>query len=110
MDKARIIALYDQDQRKDITYPRARREVTANVVRLVHTSDNGEGVVIYSQLDVSNVEDVIREQVAYYEGIGQDFEWKAYDYDKPPDLKNRLAAHGFEVEEPMINSFLKRRQ
>jgi GNAT superfamily N-acetyltransferase len=100
MDKSRIIGLYDQDQRKDITYPRARREVTANVVRLVHTRDNGEGAVIHSQLDESNVEDVIREQVAYYEGLGQGFEWKVYDYDDPPDLKERLAAHGFEVEEP----------
>lgn len=100
MDKKQIIALYDQDQRRDITYPRARREVTANVVRLVHTSDNGEGVVIHSQLDMSNVEDVIREQVAYYEGIGQDFEWKVYDYDRPPDLKERLASYGFEIEEP----------
>src|SRR5690606_24536833 len=45
-------------------------------------------------------DEVIREQIAYFEGIGQDFEWKLYDHDSPPDLKDRLVAHGFEVEEP----------
>jgi hypothetical protein len=31
--------------------------------------------------------------------IRQGFEWKVYDHDEPPDLKERLAAHGFTVEE-----------
>jgi GNAT superfamily N-acetyltransferase len=44
-------------------------------------------------------EDAIREQVSYFKSIGQDFEWKLYDYDQPPDLKERLRAYGFVVEE-----------
>jgi GNAT superfamily N-acetyltransferase len=100
MDKEEIMALYTQDQRFDVEYPRMRREVVGEVVRLVHTDEDGEGSVIYSRLDEARVEAAIGEQVAYFEGIGQNFEWKVYDYDAPPDLKERLAAHGFEVEDP----------
>jgi hypothetical protein len=76
VDKSQIIALYNQDQRKDVEYPDMRREVTPEVVRHVDTSGIGEGAVIYSQLNEINVEEIIREQVDYFENIGQDFEWK----------------------------------
>lgn len=99
MNKSRIIALYDQDQRKDVEYPDMRREVTPNVVRHIDTSDIGKGIITYSQLNEANAEDTIREQVMYFESIGQDFEWKVYDYDRPCDLKERLESYGFIVEE-----------
>jgi len=99
MDKDPIVALYTQDQRIDVQYPSMRREVVENIVRQVNTAPDGDSAVIYSRLDETDVEDTIREQVSYFESIGQDFEWKVYDYDTPPDLKERLAAHGFEVED-----------
>jgi hypothetical protein len=99
MNKSQMIGLYDQDQRKDLEYPNMRREVTPNVVRYINTSDTGEGAILYSQLNEATAEDAIREQVSYFESIGQDFEWKLYDYDQPPDLKERLGAYGFIVEE-----------
>jgi hypothetical protein len=99
MNKSQMIALYDQDQRKDVKHPSMRREVIPPVVRYINTSSHGEGVVLYSQLDEANVDQVIREQVGYFESIGQDFEWKVYDYDRPPDLKERLESHGFIVED-----------
>ncbi|HLO31235.1 MAG TPA: GNAT family N-acetyltransferase [Anaerolineales bacterium] len=99
MNKSQIIALYDQDQRKDVDYPDMRREVTPNVVRHVNTYGSGEGAIIYSQLEDANADDTIREQVNYFESLGQDFEWKVYDYDRPPDLKERLGTYGFIVEE-----------
>ena len=98
MDKSQMIALYDQDQRKDIEYPDARREATPYVVRHIDTSGTREGTIIYSQLNEDNAEDMIREQVSYFESIGQDFEWKVYDYDRPSDLKERLGSYGFIVE------------
>lgn len=76
-----------------------RREVTPTVVRHVNTSGSGDGAIIFSQLDEANAEDTIREQVRYFEGIGQDFEWKVYDHDAPSGLKERLQSHGFTVEE-----------
>jgi hypothetical protein len=99
MNKSQLIAIYDQDQRKEVEFLQTRRDVTPTVVRHVDTSGKGEGVITYSDLNEANAEDVIREQVSYFEGIGQDFEWKLYDYDQPSDLKERLAAHGFLLEE-----------
>lgn len=98
MNKAQMIALYDQDQRKEVAYPDIRREVTPTVVRHIDTSDVREGMVIYSQLNAANAEAVIHEQIHFFTSLGQDFEWKVYDYDQPPDLKERLAAAGFAVE------------
>jgi hypothetical protein len=99
MNKSQIIALYNQDQRIDIEYPTVRREVTLTVVRYIDTSSTGGGTVIYSQLDETNVDEVIREQISFFESIGQQFEWKVYDYDRPSDLKERLESYGFIAEE-----------
>ena len=99
MKKSQIIDLYDQDQRKEIRYPGSRREGTPNVVRQINISGKGEGAIIHSQLDEDNAENTIREQVIYFESIGQDFEWKVYDYDRPSDLKERLSSSGFIIEE-----------
>jgi GNAT superfamily N-acetyltransferase len=99
MNKSKIIALYDQDQRKDVEYPDMRREITPDVVRHIDASDLGQGIISYSQLNETNADDMIREQVSYFEGIGQGFEWKLYDYDQPSDLKERLGSYGFIVEE-----------
>jgi GNAT superfamily N-acetyltransferase len=99
MNKSQVIALYTQDQRIDVEYPDTRREVTPNVVRHTGISGTREGVVIYSQLNEANAGDVIREQIAYFESLRQDFEWKVYDYDQPPDLKERLGSSGFIVGE-----------
>jgi hypothetical protein len=99
MSKSQIIALYNQDQRKDVEYPDLRREVASNVVRHIDTSKNREGMVTYSELNEANAEDIIREQVSYFESLGQNFEWKLYDYDQPSGLKERLESYGFFVEE-----------
>jgi hypothetical protein len=99
MNTAELITLFDQDQRIEIEFPETRREVMPHVVRHVDISGTGEGMITYSRLNAENVEEAIREQVRYFEGLGQDFEWKLYDYDQPPDLKERLAAHGFTIEE-----------
>ena len=99
MNTSQIIALYDQDQRRDVEYPNTRREVTSTLVRHLGMSDSSEGFIMYSQLNDANADDTIREQIRYFESMGQDFEWKLYDYDQPPDLKERLEFHGFAVEE-----------
>ncbi|HEX2992909.1 MAG TPA: GNAT family N-acetyltransferase [Anaerolineales bacterium] len=99
MDKAQLIALYDQDQRINVEYPDSRREVTPDVVRHIDTSDLRQGHVIYSQLSEANADEIIREQISYFEGLVQKFEWKLFEHDRPSDLKERLVAHGFTVEE-----------
>lgn len=59
----------------------------------------GDGVVIHSRLSSTTADSDIREQVEYFRGLGQPFEWKVYAYDEPPDLIERLRAGGFELGE-----------
>ncbi|MCE7982584.1 MAG: GNAT family N-acetyltransferase [Caldilinea sp. CFX5] len=94
-----LLALYTQDQRINATYPDSQREVLPHLIRALPHSATGEGTIIYSQLDETNADQVINEQIAWFMARGQNFEWKAFDYDTPPDLVARLAAHGFVVEE-----------
>lgn len=75
-----------------------RREVVGTLVRQVNLSP-GDGMVIYSCLEPEAVEAALSEQIAYFEEIGQGFEWKVYSHDSPLDLKDRLGARGFEVGE-----------
>ncbi len=76
-----------------------RREVTPQVVRHVGLKNDG-GMVLYSHLTAANVDRVIREQIEYFERLGQDFEWKTYAHDTPADLRERLIGRGFKAEEP----------
>lgn len=99
MDTHELLALHDHHQRIELREHAFRREATPDVVRLIHRS-GGEGMIIHSALTPGNADRVIEEQIAYFRGIGQDFEWKTYDHDQPVDLKDRLALRGFEAEEP----------
>lgn len=96
-----ILVLYDQEQRIEVEYPGVRREVTDLVVRHIDVAGQpGKGFVVYSRLTAENADRAIDEQIAYFESIGQSFEWKLYDHDQPEDLRERLIARGFEIEEP----------
>jgi GNAT superfamily N-acetyltransferase len=99
MDIQEVLALYDQEQRRDIEYPDARREVVPPVVRGIDHYGQ-DSFVIYTQLEGQDVDRVIDEQIHYFETLGHNFEWKVFSHDYPPDLKDRLQAHGFEIDEP----------
>jgi GNAT superfamily N-acetyltransferase len=99
MDKARLLEIFTREQRSEVVYPDIEREVDGSVIR--HINGTGEdGFVIYSHLDDATVEAAISAQIARFESIPQDFEWKVYDYDTPPDLLKRLRRRGFEIGEP----------
>jgi GNAT superfamily N-acetyltransferase len=94
-------ALYDQDQRFNVTYPDTRREVVNDViVRHVQTTGRQLGWILWSHLDADTADTVIDEQLAYFKGLGREFEWKVFSHDQPADLTARLAARGFELREP----------
>jgi len=99
MELSKLIALYDQDQRRAVEYATTRREVTPRVVRHLDTTSPRTGAIIYSDLDESNVEETIREEVRFFESLGRTLEWKVYDHDRPADLKDRLERYGFKIEE-----------
>jgi GNAT superfamily N-acetyltransferase len=99
MDQFELLLLYDEDQRQNVVYPDTRREVLPHLVRHIDKRGAGQGTIIHSRLDEKTVDRAIQEQTDHFESIDQDFEWKVYDYDTPADLKDRLAHHGFDVDE-----------
>lgn len=94
-----ILALYDREIRIEFPAPGVRWEALPNLVRYVDLVGD-QGMVIYSRLDEETVAASIDAQIDYFERIGQDFEWKVYGHDTPRDLRDRLAARGFEIGEP----------
>jgi GNAT superfamily N-acetyltransferase len=94
-----LIELYDQDQRINVTYPQMRREILPGIIRLIHEAAGGSGTIIYSDFSADEADRFIKDQIDYFEKLGQDFEWKVYNHDRPNDLKERLVYHGFEIEE-----------
>jgi GNAT superfamily N-acetyltransferase len=99
MNPEQILALFDQEQRRDVVYSDVRREVTSTVIRQIGLN-HPESAIIYSWLTPENTEAAILEEIAFFENLGHDLEWKVYAHDPPADLKDRLQRHGFVVEEP----------
>jgi GNAT superfamily N-acetyltransferase len=98
MDPAAILALYDQERRSGIEVPGMRREVTDCTIRGIDLSGHQSWVVL-SRLAGRTIDDVIRQEVSYFESLGHDFEWKVHAHESPPDLKELLAVRGFEIDE-----------
>jgi len=97
VDILAIRALYDREQRFEVEWPGMRREVAGAVVRQLGLTDC-RSCVIHTSLENQNIKNTIRDQIEYFESIGHDFEWKVFSHDTPPDLKEQLATHGFEIE------------
>ncbi|MEV0738942.1 GNAT family N-acetyltransferase [Streptomyces sp. NPDC050549] len=99
MDHAEVLALHDRDLRErarpDGTGARVER--TGGVVRQVADADGWNGV-LWTDLDETDADAAIAEQVAYFTALGRDFEWKLYGHDLPTDLGQRLTAAGFTPE------------
>ncbi|MET8944387.1 GNAT family N-acetyltransferase [Streptomyces sp. NPDC004542] len=105
MDHAAVLALYDRDMRAGARPdgPGARVERAGAWVRHVADARSWNGV-LWSALDDTTADAVIAEQIAYFTGLGRDFEWKLYGHDLPADLGPRLATAGFarEPEETLM--------
>ncbi len=101
MEIEQLLALFDEQQRRDAKFVGELRDVVPAVVRHLPLPGRGrEGFVLYSQLTVDNADRVIAEQIAFFASLRLDFEWKLYGHDLPADLGARLAAHGFIPETP----------
>ncbi|MGW3463529.1 GNAT family N-acetyltransferase [Streptomyces olivaceoviridis] len=99
MDHASVLAVYDRDLREGARPdgPGARIERADGVVRQVADAHGWNGV-LWSGLGAADVDRTVREQIAYFAGLGLDFEWKLYGHDEPADLGGRLLAAGFRAE------------
>lgn len=98
MDIPRLLAFYDQEMRQELVNYNARRETGPYYVRNI-TQDDGYCQIEYAYLTRENVDERVAEQVAYFEKLGKDFSWNVYLHDTPFDLRERLEARGFLVEE-----------
>jgi hypothetical protein len=102
MDRMAAVAAYNQQVRNS-TAPDgtgATFEVDGPVIRrLALPGQEGSGL-FWSDLDAGNADAVIAEQVALFRERGEEFEWKLYDYDQPPDLAERLLSAGLVPEDP----------
>lgn len=99
MNTPEILALFDQEQRREITYPNVKREVFPHLIRLI--DDNSKrGVIIYSRLTEEVIDRVIKGQIDHFGEMGYGLEWKVFDHDPLADqLKTHLQAHDFQWEE-----------
>ena len=93
-----ILTLFDAQERSAVTFPDMRKDVLPHVVRFVGEPP-APSFILHSRLNKSNADTVIREQLTYFKERNQSFEWKAYDYDPPLDLLERLIASGLELED-----------
>ena len=118
MTPAEILARFDAEMRIDPPpQPGVRYDRVGSVVR-------GFGAwqaVVFARLTSANADAAIAEQVAFFHAVANEvgsggadtvtaangggrgvraIEWKVYGHDTPADLGSRLAAAGFEPDEP----------
>jgi hypothetical protein len=98
MNSNQLLALYDQQQRIEIEYPGVQKETFPALIRFVRPAP-GMNYVSYSRLDDAELDQVIREQIAFFSQMDQPFSWHVYEHDTPPDLQARLISHGFVADD-----------
>ena len=100
VEPGRVLAAFDAEVRRSVRPDGsgALIEAGCHVVRWVGAGDRGWSGIAWSGLDEADADGVIAEQVACFAARGEKFEWKLYDYDRPPGLARRLAAAGFVAE------------
>ena len=99
MNEVELLALYDRYQRIQVEEAGMRRSEDPEAIRQVSVAP-GQGRVVYCRMEADRADAVIEAQIAFFEALGQDFEWKHFGHDRPADLKQRLLARGFAAEEP----------
>ncbi len=100
MDAASILQLYDAKMRKDPSIAGVTLYQRPGLTFFVAPPTSPlVGWVIYTRLDAAGADEAIQSTIAFFKQYGGEFEWKVYDHDTPPDLKQRLLAHGFVSED-----------
>jgi GNAT superfamily N-acetyltransferase len=98
---AAVLAEYDAQERRGL-HPDGSGGVgerVGPVVRWVTVGGAGWCGILWSDLDAGTADRVIADQVAFFAARGEEFEWKLFSYDQPPDLAQRLLAAGFVAED-----------
>jgi GNAT superfamily N-acetyltransferase len=102
-DTADLLAAYDAQLRATFPDPLPSGwsvDRDGPIVRFQGIADRAW--VLYRDLDGLEgpaLDELIERQIRHFAKRGQRFEWKLHGHDKPEDLPERLAAHGFVPEE-----------
>lgn len=83
-------------ERRTLAQEGCTLEILPYVSRTEAVNGTRKGIS-FSSLSDTDADAIIAEQVAYYRSLGTEVEWKAYGYDSPSDLLQRLERHGFEI-------------
>src|SRR5215469_16017926 len=101
LDHAAVLAEFDAQVRRG-TEPDGSgslAERVGPVVRWTAAGGPGWSGISWSDLDAGTADEVIADQLRFFRGRGERFEWKLYSYDQPADLGQRLLAAGFVRED-----------
>jgi GNAT superfamily N-acetyltransferase len=101
LDATAVLARFDAQERRGLRPDGsgAVGERAGPVVRWVTAGGAGWSGIVWSDLDAGTADRVIADQVAFFAARGEEFEWKLFSYDQPPDLAQRLLAAGFVAED-----------
>jgi GNAT superfamily N-acetyltransferase len=75
------------------------RDDLGHLVRYTARPPQTDGMVAFGSLEPGLEDAQIAAELAHFRALGQDFEWKLYDLDRPTDLRERLVAHGFVADD-----------
>jgi GNAT superfamily N-acetyltransferase len=89
-----IFLLY-ADERKAAVPTGYKADAVSGLTRYTPTAPALDGIVTFSELVGSSVDDAISAQIDYFRTLDLPFEWKVYEFDTPEDLASRLAERGF---------------
>ena len=99
MDRQAVLAAFDEQIRHNPQSGAGSRiEHDGRVTRHV-SDDNSWNSVIWSDLDPTNADEIIDQQIRRFADATEPWEWKYYSYDQPPDLPDRLLSAGFTRDE-----------
>jgi len=90
-----ILALFDEE-RRTLSLPGYRQEKTDHVTRSTPIGTSW-ACIEWSSYTSAEIDRAIEDEIAHFAALGCNFEWKVYDHDSPPDLRERLRARGFKI-------------
>jgi hypothetical protein len=101
LDDAAVLAEFDEQVRRGTQSDGSgsMAERAGPVVRWTAVGGPGWSGIAWSDLDIETADEIIADQVRFFQGRGERFEWKLYSYDRPADLGQRLLAAGFVRED-----------
>jgi GNAT superfamily N-acetyltransferase len=95
-ERARLLALYEIEMRRDAWVPGLATHPLADVTRY-HDAARREVLIMWHRFAAVEAEAVVRRELDYFKGSGG-FTWKVYAGDEPRNLPDVLLAAGMEVE------------